>query len=102
MIKRTAERVGTDNMIVVLGTPTPESSKLFAMTVTEGDPTWAGPLAGAGLGVPAFHVTEPDIRDQVDADVYDEQVGIAEFALESPDQILETVKSIREQNGVSV
>lgn len=102
MIKRTAERVGTDNMIVVLGTPTPESSKLFAMTVTEGDPTWAGPLAGAGLGVPAFHVTEPVIRDQVDADVYDEQVGIAEFALEDPDKIMETVKGIREQNGVSV
>ena len=48
MIKRAADRVGTEGLIVVLGTPTADSSKLFAMTVTEGDPTWAGPLAGAG------------------------------------------------------
>ena len=66
---------------MILGTPTPDSSKLFAMTVTEGDPTWAGPLAGAGLGVPVYHVTEPEIKSQIDEDLYDDEVGLAELAI---------------------
>ena len=93
--------MGTDDLVVVLGTPTPESSKLFAMTVTEGDPTWAGPLAGAGLGVPVYHVIEDQIKSQVDSDVYEEEVGLAEMALEDTEQILEAVKDVRDSNGVT-
>ena len=36
--------------MVLLGTPNAESSRLYAMTVTEGDPSWAGALAGVALG----------------------------------------------------
>ena len=72
------------------------------MTVTEGDPTWAGPLAGAGLGVPAFHVIEPEIKDQVDADVYDEEVSLVELSLEDPDDIVSAVREVRVNNGVAV
>ena len=93
--------MGTDDLVVVLGTPTPESSKLFAMTVTEGDPTWAGPLAGVGLGVPVYHVIEDAIKSQVDREVYEEEVGLAEMALEDAEQILEAVKDVRDSNGVS-
>ncbi len=76
MIKRTAERVGNDNLVVVMGKPTADSSKLFAMTVTEGDPTWAGPLAGAGLGVAAYHVMEDEIKSQIDETIYEDEVGL--------------------------
>ena len=93
--------MGTDDLVVVLGTPTPESSKLFAMTVTEGDPTWAGPLAGVGLGVPVYHVIEDEIKSQVNSDVYEEEVGLAEMALEDTEQILEAVKDVRDANGVN-
>ncbi len=101
MIKRSAERVGTDNLVVVLGTPTADSSKLFAMTVTEGDPTWAGPLAGAGLGVPAYHVMEDEIKAQIDEAIYEEEVGLAELTIENPDEILAAVKAVRATNGVA-
>ena len=101
MIKRTAERVGTDNLVVVLGTPTADSSKLFAMTVTEGDPTWAGPLAGAGLGVAAYHVMEDEIKSQIDEAIYEDEVGLTEMTLENPDEILTAVRAIRETNGVA-
>ena len=101
MIKRTADRVGTDDLVVVLGTPTADSSKLFAMTVTEGDPTWAGPLAGAGLGVAAYHVMEDEIKSQVDETIYEDEVGLSEMTLENPDEILNAVRSIRETNGVA-
>ena len=101
MIKRTAERVATENLVVVLGTPPADSSKLFAMTVTEGDPTWAGPLAGAGLGVAAYHVMEDEIKSQIDETIYEDEVGLTEMTLENPDEILTAVRAVRETNGVA-
>jgi betaine reductase len=63
--------------------------------VTEGDPTWAGPLAGEALGLPVFHVIEPEVRSQVDSQVYETEVGIAELALEDPDRIVAAVREVR-------
>ncbi len=76
------ERVGTKDLVVLLGTPNPESSELFAVTLREGDPTWAGPLAGVRLGLPVFHITEPDIRAQIPEEVYEAQVGLAATVLD--------------------
>lgn len=84
--------------MVVLGTPTADSSKLFAITVTEGDPTWAGPLAGEALGLPVFHITEPEIKKQVDESLYEEEVGMVEMVLET-DEIIEAVKQVRNGGG---
>ena len=83
--------------MVILGTPNAESSKLYAMTVTEGDPTWAGPLAGEALGLPVFHVTESEIKDQVEDSVYEAEIGVAEMVLDL-DAIGEAVNEIR-SNG---
>ena len=88
--------MGQENLVVLLGTPTPESSKLYAMTVREGDPTWAGALAGAGLGLPVYHITEAQIKDQVDAGVYDAEVGLAEMALDVA-EISQVVEEVRDQ-----
>ena len=87
--------MGTRDLVVLLGTPTPASSRLYALTVTEGDPTWAGPLAGEALGLPVFHVIEPEVRAQVDAEVYRAEVGLAELALEEPEEILAAVREVR-------
>jgi hypothetical protein len=76
------DKAGPDDLVVLLGTPNPESTELFAVTLTEGDPTWAGALAGVRLGLPVFHITEPEIRAQIPADVYDTQVGLAEAVLD--------------------
>ena len=76
------EKVGTDNLMVLLGTPTPESSKLYAMTVSQGDPTWAGALAGAALDLPVFHITEQQIKSQIDPETYEAEVGITEMVLD--------------------
>jgi glycine reductase len=67
---------------VLLGTPNAESSDLVAVTLSEGDPTWAGALAGVKLGLPVFHITEAEVRAQIPADVYEEQVGLAEAVLD--------------------
>ncbi len=81
--------------MVLLGTPNPESTRLFALTLTEGDPTWAGPLAGVRLGLPVFHITESEIRSQIPPDVYENQVGLAETVLDGP-AIARTLEELRQ------
>ena len=65
---------------MLLGTPNAESSRLYALTVTEGDPAWAGPLAGKALRLPVYHVTEPEVKAQIPPEVYEEQVALMELA----------------------
>ena len=57
-----ADRLRTERMVVLQGTPNVESSKLYGLTVTEGDPSWAGVLAGISLELPVFHIVEPEIK----------------------------------------
>ncbi len=82
--------------MVLLGTPTPESSRLYAMTVDQGDPSWAGALAGAALGLPAYHIVEPEIKEQIDPSTYEAEVGLAELVLDSE----EISKALKEVRGV--
>ena len=84
-------------MVVILGTPTADSSKLYALTVTEGDPTWAGPLAGEALGLPVYHILEPEIKAVVDTNVYEAEVGVAEMVLEEAEAIANVVREVREK-----
>ena len=85
-------------MVVLLGTPNAESSRLYGLTVTEGDPSWAGVLAGVGLSLPVFHIAEPEIKTQVDPEVYQAQVGLAEMVLET-DEIFEALQRVRLGSG---
>ncbi len=57
-IQRLVERSDRDRLVVVLGTPTPGSTMMVALTLTQGDPSYAGPLAGVPLGLPVFHILE--------------------------------------------
>ncbi len=89
-----SEKFGNENVVVIIGTSEAESAGLTAETVTAGDPTFAGPLAGVSLGLRVYHVFE--LKDQFDADVYEEQCGMMEMVLDV-DAINAEVKSIREQ-----
>lgn len=83
-------------MLILLGAAEAESAGLAAETVTNGDPTFAGPLAGVQLGLKVYHAVEPEFKNNVDADVYDEQIGMMEMVLDV-DGIIEEMSSIREQ-----
>jgi len=89
-----SEKYGKENVVVILGTSEAESAGLTAETVSAGDPTFAGPLAGVSLGLAVYHMFE--LKDQVDANVYDEQCGMMEMVLDV-DAIIKEVSSIREQ-----
>jgi len=95
-IKELAEKHGPENLVVILGGAEAEASGLAAETVSNGDPTFAGPLAGVQLGLPAYHIFEEPIKNLVDADVYDNQVSMMEMVLEVA-EIAKEVSSYREQ-----
>jgi glycine reductase len=95
-VKDAAEKYGAENVIVILGASEAEGAGLAAETVTAGDPTYAGPLAGVQLGLSVYHIVEPEIKAAVDADVYDEQVGMMEMVLDV-DAIAKEMNSIRSQ-----
>lgn len=92
------DRLGTDGMVVILGTPNAESSKLYGLTVTEGDPAWAGVLAGANLKLPVYHITEPEIKAQINPAIYEEQVGLTEMVLDTG-EIFEALQEVRHNGG---
>ena len=92
------DKRGTKDLVVLLGTPNAESSKLYGLTVTEGDPAWAGVLAGVSLELPVYHIMEPEIKSQVDTRIYEKQVGITEMVLDT-DQIIESLQKVRESRG---
>ena len=99
-VNRLAGETGKDEMIVLLGQPDPNSAGLFAETVTRGDPTWAGPLAGVPLGLPVYHILEEDIKESMDSDLYQEHVGLMELSADV-DEIIKWVKFYREGGGDS-
>lgn len=95
-VKDLAEQYGPENIVVVLGAAEGEAAGLAAETVTAGDPTFAGPLAGVQLGLSVFHVCENEIKDEVDSSVYDDQISMMEMVMDV-DDIANEMTSIREQ-----
>ncbi len=95
-IKDMAEKYGPENMVVLLGGAEAESSGLACETVTSGDPTFAGPLAGVQLGLLCYHIVESEIKDLCDPAVYDEQIGMMEMVLDV-EGIGAEVKEYRDQ-----
>ena len=93
-IKQVVDKVGKDGLVVILGSPNADAAELYAATVTMGDPTYAGPLAGIPLGLPVYHVLEPEIAEQVSPELYAEQLQMAALTLEV-DDIVQTVQRIR-------
>ena len=95
-VKDFAEQYGAENIVVLLGAAEAEGSGLAAETVTNGDPTFAGPLTGVQLGLQTYHVCEEIVKNEFDASVYDEQVSMMEMVLDI-DEISSEMQSIRDQ-----
>ncbi len=93
-VKDIAEKYPAEDIVVILGGAEAQSAKLMADTVTTGDPTFAGPLAGVQLGLIAYHAVEPQFKDAVDEDVYDDQIGMMEMVLDV-DEIISAMDEVR-------
>ena len=97
-VKEFADRFGPENLLVILGAAEAEAAGLAAETVTAGDPAFAGPLTGVQLGLNVYHVCEDEIKAEVDAEVYDRQIGMMEMVIDL-DAVAGEMRSMREQYG---
>ena len=95
-VKEFAEEYGPENVVVIVGAAEGEAAGLAAETVTAGDPTFAGPLAGVQLGLRVYHICEDGVKSEVDEGVYDEQISMMEMVMDV-DDIAKEMSSIREQ-----
>ena len=95
-VKDAADKFGAENHVILLGAAEAEAAGLAAETVTAGDTTFAGPLAGVELGLAVYHVVEEEVKELFDEEVYEEQVGMMEMVLEV-DEIADEMKEIRDE-----
>ena len=95
-VKEFAEQHGPENVVVLLGAAEGEAAGLAAETVTAGDPTFAGPLTGVQLGLTVFHVCEPEMKEEFDDAIYEDQVSMMEMVMDV-DDIVNEMKSIRDE-----
>jgi glycine reductase len=89
------EQAGTDDVVAVLGANSAAAVEMTALTLKSGDPSYAGPLAGVALGIPSFHILEPEIVGQLDAAVYERELALSALAMDV-DEVVAPMKSIRE------
>ena len=82
-------------LIVVLGASDIESAEIAAETLTVGDPSFAGPLAGVSLGLPIYHILEPEVKAAVPEDVYEESAGIVAMIVDT-EEVAKKFRAIRE------
>jgi len=80
VIKRLAD--GPENLAVVLGNGEANGVEVFAETVTQGDPSFAGPLAGVALKIPVYHVLEPEVVDVVPENLRQEKLELSSMVID--------------------
>ncbi|OJG46680.1 glycine/sarcosine/betaine reductase complex component A [Enterococcus hermanniensis] len=95
-VKEAANTFGAENVVILIGAAEGEAAGLAAETVTNGDPTFAGPLTNEQLGLAVYHAVEPEFKAAVAADVFEEQIGMMKMVLDV-DDIIEEVSEMRNQ-----
>ena len=93
-ILRASQAHDIADLLVLLGSPDPESAEIAAETVVVGDPSYAGALAGTQLGLTTYHILEDDMRADIPDDVWEAQIGIMADVLEA-DALATTVAGFR-------
>lgn len=95
-IKELAEKHGKQGLVVLLGAPTVDAARVQFETMTRGDPTYSGPLAGIELDLDVYHIFEPALKKTITPDRYSELIETLELGLDA-DAIVEALE--RARNG---
>lgn len=96
-IKQVVEQAGAADVIAVLGANSPDAVEMFALTLKSGDPSYAGPLAGVALGIPSFHILEPEIAAQIAPEVYQRELALPAMVMDV-DEVIRPLKTLREDH----
>jgi len=92
-IKALAEKYGAENLIIVFGLNQPFTLSILAETFKNGDPSYAGPLAGIALGLKSYHIFE--LKEFIPENIWEDQMEFKE--LETEDSLIENIKSVMEE-----
>lgn len=82
-VKDVVDEHGKEDLAVVLGMNT-DGVQIAAETVSLGDPSWAGPLAGVSLRLPVYHILEEQVRTQIPERLYSEKLQMMELVFDIP------------------
>jgi glycine reductase len=99
-ILRLVNQHGKERLLVLLGAPDAESAEISAETVIIGDPTYAGPLAEAQLGLDVYHILEEEVKSRIPADIWEDQVGLMADVLDA-EEIASAVRGMRDRRESS-
>lgn len=93
-IKELADKNKQEKPIMIIGSADAEGAGIVAETVSIGDPSYAGPLTGVQLGLLVYHIVEPEVKREIDPQLYEEKVGMVEIALDA-ENIIKEMKEVR-------
>jgi len=82
VIKRLADQYGPENLAVVLGNGEANGVEVFAETVTQGDPSYAGPLAGVALKIPVYHILEEEVMGALPDNLREEKLQLSSLVID--------------------
>jgi hypothetical protein len=88
------EQAGLKDVIAVLGAQSASALEMAAVTLKSGDPSYAGPLAGVALGIPSYHILEPEITAQIAPALYERELALPAMTMDV-DQIVGPLEAIR-------
>lgn len=96
-VKNLTATYGAKDLIIVFGMNQPFSLRIMAQTFHDGDPSYAGPLAGISLGLKSYHILE--LKEFIPADIWDEQMTMYELEIEDDarNTILQIMKEARHE-----
>ena len=96
VIKRLADQYGPENLAVVLGNGEANGVEVFAETVTQGDPSYAGPLAGVALKIPVYHVLEEEVMAVVPEKLREEKLQLSSLVIDV-EPMREALQAVRDK-----
>ena len=87
---------------MVWGITNEQYLEVGSRTVMEGDPSWSGPLAGVSLNLKVFHIFEPEFKNRIPQDVFDEELMLLELAVgdEKIDKTVAMMEKFRSQLSI--
>jgi betaine reductase len=97
-IRQVVEQAGTQDVVAVLGANSAAAVEMTALTLKSGDPSYAGPLTGVALGIPSYHILEPEIAGQVDVALYERELALSALAMDVA-EVIAPIQAIRASDG---
>ena len=94
-VRAAAEQWGAENLVAIIGCADTAGAKVYAETLTSGDPYESGSLAGIALHLPVFHALDDEIKADIAPELWKEHISMMERILDAP-ALASTVRAVRE------